>query len=65
MRFIFIQELILDIIVVRTKCPVNWRRAEVGHFAICTGWLGIVDKVKTKILSSNDNIFIPELSLQV
>ena len=28
-------------------------------------WLGIVDDVKTKILRSNDDIFIPELNLQV
>jgi len=29
---------------------------------IRTAWLGIVDNVKTKILRSNDDIFIPELS---
>jgi hypothetical protein len=32
--------------------------------AIRTDWLARVDKVKTKLLSLNEDIFIPELSFQ-
>jgi len=32
---------------------------------ICKAWLGIVDDVKTKILRSNVDFFIPELNFQV
>jgi hypothetical protein len=38
---------------------------EAGHFVGRTGWLGIVDKVKTKLLCLDEDIFIPELDISI
>jgi hypothetical protein len=38
---------------------------EVGHFAWCTRWLGIVDNVQTRIIELNEDIFIPELDFKI
>jgi len=38
---------------------------EVGHFAWYKGWLATVCNIRTAIMTSNKDIFIPELILQI
>ena len=47
------------------RCPVVGRDQirDVGHFDYCTEWLATVDKVRTKLLGLNGDIFIPELAV--
>ena len=38
---------------------------EVGHFAWYKGWLATVCNIRTATMTSNKDIFIPELILQI
>ncbi|HEY5588629.1 MAG TPA: hypothetical protein VIK86_06705, partial [Candidatus Paceibacterota bacterium] len=37
---------------------------EVGQYDSCTGWLATIRKVRTKLLSLKEDIFISELSFK-
>ena len=39
-------------------------KRESGHFWWCLVWLAIANEVRTRIMTSGKNIFIPELNLQ-